>query len=156
MLLDQGSRELRQNFLALTLLFGLLPSMASGSIVFHLVDVTVQNARSIGFEVSVVTSSTNPRSSARIVYPSEVDGIWAAESLQLTYFDADGRKRLVQRIDLNGNDPQPIKFLFDQQDGESKVTAIFTYLCIDENIKCNDWPHIQYYFSSIASFETEK
>ena len=130
--------------------------MTSGSISFHVVEVTGQNAESMGFEVSVVTSSTNPRSSARIVYPPEVDRIWVADTAQIFYFDADGRKRFVQRINLDRNDPQPIEFLFDQQDGESKAIAVFTYLCIDENIKCDDWAHIQYSFSSIASFEAEK
>jgi len=138
------------------LVFGILPGLVVGSSVFHVAEVTVENAKSIGFDVSVVTSSTIPRTSARIAYPPEVEGVWAVKSVQIFYFDANRRQRFVQHIELVGKGNQPITFLFDKQDGESNVTALFTYTCIDENIRCDGWAHLQYHISSITTFEIEK
>jgi len=125
-------------------------------LVIHVVDVTAENAKSIGFDVAVVTSSTVPRTSARITYPLEVEGVWAVEQVEIFYIERNYRKRFVQRIDLDGKENQPITFLFDKQDGESRVAALFTYTCIDENVRCEGWAYLLYQISSVESFEDEK
>jgi hypothetical protein len=155
-MLDQIVRYLNQRRLVAVLLSGFLPGLVVGSTIVNVAEVTVENAKSIGFEVSVFTSTTIPKTHARIEYPATAEAVWAAARVEIIYSDTNHRKRFVQYIDLDGKGRQPIKFLFDKQDGESNVAAVFTYSCIDENIRCDGWANRQYYIASIASFEVDQ
>ena len=132
---------------------GLLPGLAIASLVFNVTEVTAENAKSLGFAISVVTSSTSPRTHARITYPSEVDGVWAVVSVDVFYFEHNHQKRFVQQIDLGEEGNQPVSFLFDKQDGQSDVNALFTYSCIYEDVRCSGWDYRQFHISSIGEFE---
>ena len=131
----------------------LLLETGLASTVFNIVSITPENIEEFGFEVTVVTSSTNPPTGARILFPANVKGIWAASSLEIVYRDDDFDSKFVQKTDIENNKSNSISFLLDEQSGTRDVTAIFTYSCIDEHALCRGWSHRQYYFNSILVFD---
>jgi hypothetical protein len=139
------------------LIFCLLPGLAVASVVVNMVEVTAGNAEKLGFHVSVVTSSTKPRTSARISYPPRINEIWIANFAEIIYKEVKVNSRFVSSIDLGLNGDRSISFLLDDQHGTHDATVVIHYRCEQiEDPRCNGWSNRMYYFSSILSYEGQE
>ena len=137
--------------LRIAALLFLLPALALATDRPNVVEVSPTNSERLG--VRVFVARLTGRYKVTIIFPPVIDGVWLAEKAEIYVSKAQERAIFEITTGLGLKDSSPIKFWFDDQDGNYDATVIIHYACANlGDERCGGFPGLTYNIVSIAAF----